>query len=129
MDLIVGVEDARRGAALRARPEWIAGAICVIFGEQVEQVADGVIIAIVENITSLTDDTVNISGLFDINEGIDIAELGADARGSCILSELFHESFRVFKKLNCILHARAEQRVELITTPFDTVLNLIREVS
>lgn len=87
------------------------------------------IIAIVENITSLTDDTVNISGLFDINEGIDIAELGADARGSCILSELFHESFRVFKKLNCILHARAEQRVELITTPFDTVLNLIREVS
>ena len=73
MDLIVGVEDAGRGAALRARPEWIAGAISMILGEQVKQVTDGVIITIVENITSLTDDTVNIGGLLDINEGVDIA--------------------------------------------------------
>lgn len=45
----------------------------MILGEQVKQVTDGVIIAIVENITSLTDDTVNIGGLLDINEGVDIA--------------------------------------------------------
>ena len=101
----------------------------MILGEQMEQVTDGVIIAIVENITSLSDDTVNISVLLDIDEGVDIAKLGADASGSCVLSELFHESFRVSKELNCILHTRAEERVELITTPFDTVLNLIWEVS
>jgi len=101
----------------------------VIIREEGLKIADRVVKVGVEDITGLLNDSVDITRLLEPYELGDIAELCAHASGCRVRTEGSDEGFGSSQELNSILYSRAEERVKLVTTPFDTVLNLVREVS
>ena len=129
MGVVCGIErhDLRR--SFGARPEGVAGGVCVIIGEEGLKIADRVVVVGIEDITGLLNDSVDITRLLELDKLGDITELCADTSGGRVLTEGSHEGLGSSQELNSILYTRAEERVELVTAPFDTVLNLVREIS
>lgn len=87
------------------------------------------VVVAVESVTSDLDHTVDISGFLDLNQTANIAELGAHASCCGVLAELSDKLLRFAEELNSVLDTGGEECVELITTPLDAMLNLVREVS
>ena len=129
MDRILSVECLRRGAPLRARPEWLTFSSRGILWVLVQQIANRVIISGVKDISSLRDDSRDIASFLDIHQAADILKLLTHTRGSTVLPHLGNQGLGVTDELNGILDAAAEKRVELVTTPLDTMLDLVWEVS
>ena len=101
----------------------------MIIREEGFKIADRVVEIGIEDITSLLNDSVDIPRLLEFDKLGDVAELCAHASGCRVLAEGSDEGFGSSQELYGILDARAEERVELVTAPFDTVLDLVREVS
>jgi len=78
VDLVVDIEGLRGGAALGTRPEWVAGGVKVIRREKVKQVLDGVVVVPVEDTASFKDNFLQIGGLLDANQRVNVTELCAD---------------------------------------------------
>ena len=101
----------------------------MIIREEGLKIANRVVKVAIEDIAGLLHDSVDITRLLECDKLGDIAELRAHASGCSVLTKGSDEGFGSSKELNSILYARAEERVELVTAPFDTVLDLVREVS
>ena len=127
--LVIHIERLRSGAALGTGPEFVARAIKVILREEMEQVTDGEIVVAVEDFASLTDDTSLISSGLNLDKRLDSLKLSADTSRCGVLTEAGNESLRAADILAGILDTRAEESVELVAAPLDTVLNLVREVA
>lgn len=83
----------------------------------------------IKDITSLLDAHGDVSSLLQVDELVDVVELGAHARGCVVLAEHGNEGLRVLDELDGVLDSAAEERVKLITTPFDAVLDKVGEVT
>ena len=130
MSIVADVEGDNLRRSLGTRPEWLTARVGVIIREESLQVADRVVIVGVEDIAGLLDNSGTICRCLEVDVCVDIAELRAYTSRSSVSSEFGNESIRsLLEELDGILNARAEERVELVTAPFDTVLDLVREVS
>ena len=129
MGVVRGIEGNDLRRSLGARPEGVAGGVCVIIREEGLKIANRVVKVGIEDITGLLNDSVDITRLLESDKLGDIGKLRAHASGCSVLTEGSDEGFGSSKELNSILYARAEERVELVTAPFDTMLDLVREVS
>ena len=101
----------------------------MIIWEQSLQVTDGVIEESIEDITGLLDDSVDITGLLELDERLNLLKLGANTSASGVGAESSDENLRATKEFDGILSAGTEESVKLITSPLNAMLDLIREVS
>lgn len=129
MRIVACIKHDGLGGSLGSRPEQIARAVSVVVGEQGLQVADRVVILLIEDVASLLDDSRDITGLLQLHQLIDVLKLLAYAGGGSVRSELLDEGFGSLEELARVLHSRREERVEDVTAPLDAVLDLVREVS
>ena len=71
MPLILRVEADRAGSSLWSRPEWLAVLVFVIFGEDAEEIPDGVIVVVIEHFASKFDassKTVALLHLYEVTD-------------------------------------------------------------
>lgn len=101
----------------------------MIIWEQSLQVTDGVIEESIEDIAGLLDNSGDITGLLELNKLHDVLELSADTSAGGVGAESSDEDLRSLEEFDSILSAGAEERVKLITSPLNAMLDLIREVS
>lgn len=87
------------------------------------------IVSLIKDVARLCHDSRNVAGFLDIHQAADVLKLLTHSGRSAALSHLGDQGLGITDKLNSILHATAEKSVELVATPLDAVLNLVREVA
>lgn len=87
------------------------------------------IIVGIKDISSLGDDSSDIASFLYVDQAAHIFKLFTHTRRGAVLSELGNEGLGVTDEFKSILDPTAEKRVELVTTPLDAMLNLVREIA
>jgi len=127
--VIAGVEGQVIGGALGSRPERHAMGIKMVLGEDGHKVANVVIEVEVEGLTGNGNTAREISTLLEFKKLFDFLQSGHHSGAGLVRFALGKESRRVFEVGDSILSTINKQGVELVTTPLNTVFNLVGEVA
>lgn len=129
MQFIFRVETNRMWCTLWSRPKWIAVRIFVIVGENALQVPDVMIVMEIKKIAGDFNAFLEAACDCEIDDFGNFFKLSFSSSTCGILLQLLHEFCRILEVRESVLGAVGKDSVELVASPFDTVLDLVGEIS
>jgi hypothetical protein len=127
--LVVCVQFLHSWAPLRATPKWSTVFVLGIRWVHVQPILDSIIEVIVKLINGHLHACFKVVSLLDLYHVVDSLQALYHLTSILVLLHLLDELLWVLYVLLKVIRHLNEQFIELVSTPFNAVFDLVREVS